>query len=133
MEQLLVIIVFVIIGIGISITLNKENRIWGICVSIAVGTTLLFFAMPYLTEIINTVKDLCNLLDDDIKKWLGIITKISVIALAGEGALALCKDAGESSIAFKLELCVKIIIIAMSMPIVVELAKLLIEVLSQYK
>ena len=133
MEQLLIVVAFIIISLIIVITLNRENRIWGICVSIAVGASLLLLSLSYLTQIVNAVKELCKVLDDDTRKWLEVITKASIVALVGEGVLSLCRDAGESSIAFKLELAIKIVICAMSLPIILELVKLLLEMLSQYQ
>lgn len=131
MEQLLSISAFVTISLIIIITLNRENRIWGICISVVAGISLMLFAVPYLSQIVNTFKELEQGLDPATVRWLGILIKMFIVATLGEGVLATCRDVGESSMAFKLELAIKIILCAMSLPIIMELVGLMLETIKK--
>lgn len=62
-------------------------------------------------------------------EYLGILLKITGIAILTEFAVSICNDSGESAIANKIELGGKIIIISISIPIIVALIELIISIL----
>ena len=62
-------------------------------------------------------------------KFLEILLKITGIAILTEFAVSICKDSGESSIANKIDLGGKVIIISMSIPIISSLLETVIQVL----
>ena len=55
--------------------------------------------------------------------------KITGIAIITEFAVSICTDAGEKAIAAKVEIGSKVVIIAMSIPIISSLLELIIEIL----
>ncbi len=63
------------------------------------------------------------------KEFLGILLKITGIAILTEFAVSICKDLGESSIANKVDLGGKMIIISVSIPIISSLLENVIEIL----
>lgn len=63
------------------------------------------------------------------KNFLGILLKITGIAILTEFAVSICSDAGEKAIASKIEIGSKVIIIAMSLPIITSLLELVIKIL----
>jgi len=62
-------------------------------------------------------------------KFIGILLKITGISILTEYAVSICKDSGESSIANKIDLGGKVIVISISIPVILtsleELTKLL--------
>ena len=62
-------------------------------------------------------------------QFLGILLKITGIAFLTEFAVSVCKDSGETAIASKVDLGGKVIIIAISIPIISSLLETVIKVL----
>ena len=62
-------------------------------------------------------------------QFLGILLKITGIAFLTEFAVSICKDSGEAAIATKVDLAGKILIIAISIPIISSLLESIIKIL----
>ena len=62
-------------------------------------------------------------------QFLGILLKITGIAFLTEFAVSVCKDSGETAIASKVDLGGKVIIIAISSPIISSLLETVVKVL----
>lgn len=62
-------------------------------------------------------------------QFLGILLKITGIAFLTEFAVSVCKDSGETAIASKVDLGGKVIIIAISIPIISSLLETVVKVL----
>ena len=122
-----------IIGIGLLaliliIVIKQYRPEFAIYISIIAGIIILFFAMDKLTNIINLLKDICNQAGVN-NKYLGILIKMTGIAFLAEFAISICKDAGESSLASKVELGSKAIVISMSIPIIHNLLEIILNLM----
>ena len=122
-----------IIGIGllaliIIVILKQYKPEFAIYVSMIAGVLILVLAIQKLTGIINLLQSLANKTYIN-KKFLSILLKITGIAFITEFAVSICSDAGEKAIASKIEIGSKVIIIAMSLPIITSLLELVIEIL----
>ena len=84
--------------------------------------------MEKLSGIINLLQSISDKTYIN-KQFLGILLKITGIAIITEFAGSICTDAGEKAIASKIEIGSKVIIIAMSIPIISSLLELIIEIL----
>ena len=62
-------------------------------------------------------------------EFLGILIKITGIAILSEFTTSICKDAGEGAIATKVDLGGKIIIMSMSIPIISSLLETILKIL----
>ena len=62
-------------------------------------------------------------------QFLGILLKITGIAILTEYSTSICRDTGETAIATKIELGGKIIIIGLSIPIISVLLEAIIKIL----
>ncbi len=62
-------------------------------------------------------------------QFLGILLKITGIAFLTEFAVSVCKDSGETAIASKVDLGGKVIIIAISIPIISSLLETVVKIL----
>ena len=85
-------------------------------------------SMDKLTGIINILTTLSNKTGLN-SEYLGILLKITGIAILTEFGVSICNDAGESAIATKIDLGGKIIIISISIPIIVALLELIVKIL----
>ena len=122
-----------IIGIGlltlvIIVILKQYKPEFAIYVSMIAGVLILVLAIQKLTGIINLLQSLANKTYIN-KSFLSILLKITGIAFITEFAVSICSDAGEKALASKIEIGSKVIIIAMSIPIITSLLELVIEIL----
>ena len=122
-----------IIGIGllaliIIVILKQYKPEFAIYVSMIAGVLILVLAIQKLTGIINLLQSLANKTYIN-QSFLSILLKITGIAFITEFAVSICSDAGEKAIASKIEIGSKVIIIAMSIPIITSLLELVIEIL----
>ncbi len=122
-----------IIGIGlvaliIIILLKQYKPEFAIYISLLAGVLILLLVMDQLTEIILLLQSLASKASIN-SRFLALLLKITGIAFLAEFAVSVCKDAGEGAIASKIEIGSKIIIIAMSIPIISSLLEIILKIL----
>ena len=122
-----------IIGIGLLaliliIVIKQYRPEFAIYISIISGIIIFFYAIDKLTNIIDLLKQICNQSGVN-NKYLGILIKMTGIAFLAEFAISICKDAGESSLANKVELGSKAIVISMSIPIIHNLLEIILKLM----
>ena len=128
MDEIIKIIGIGLIALVIVVILKQYRPEYTIYVSIIAGVLILFLAMEKLYGIINLLQSISDKTYIN-KQFLGILLKITGIAIITEFAVSICADAGEKAIASKIEIGSKVIIIAMSIPIISSLLELIIEIL----
>ena len=122
-----------IIGVGllaliIIIILKQYKPEFTVYVSIIAGAIILFMVIGKIQAIINLLSNLTSKIGTG-SQFLKILLKITGIAILTEFAVSICKDSGETSIASKIDLGGKIIIIIISIPIITALLELVINIL----
>ena len=128
MEEIIKIVGIGLIALVIAIILKQYRPEYAIYISIVAGILILVFIMSKITGIINLLKSISDKTYIN-KQFLSILLKITGIAIITEFAVSICTDAGEKAIASKIEIGSKVIIIAMSIPIISSLLELIIEIL----
>ena len=122
-----------IIGVGliatfINIIIKQYKPEFSVYVALITGAIIIFMFLDKLTILINMINDLSAKAGMN-KDFLGILLKITGIAILTEFCVSVCKDSGETAIANKIDLGGKIIIIAMSIPIIASLLELILKIL----
>ena len=122
-----------IIGIGlvaliIIILLKQYKPEFAIYISLLAGVLIILLVMDQLTQVISLLQSLASKASIN-STFLAILLKITGIAFLAEFAVSVCKDAGEGAIASKMEIGSKIIIIAMSIPIISSLLEIILKIL----
>ncbi len=122
-----------IIGIGlisvvIIILLKQYKPEFAIYISMLTGILIILFVIDDLAGIINLLQSLANKVSIN-NTFLMLLIKITGIAFLSEFAVSICKDAGETAIASKMEIGAKIIIISMSIPIISSLLEIILKIL----
>ena len=128
MEEIIKIVGIGLIALVIAIILKQYRPEYTVYVSIVAGILILMFTMNKITGIINLLKSISDKTYIN-KQLLSILLKITGIAIITEFAVSICTDVGEKAIASKIEIGSKVIIIAMSIPIISSLLELIIEIL----
>lgn len=122
-----------IVGIGlislILIMIIKQYRPeFALYISLIAGAIILYLVLDQITNMINLLKQIANQSGMN-SEFLAILIKMTGIAVLAEFAISICKDAGESAIASKVELGSKAIIISMSIPIIYNLLEVILTIL----
>ena len=122
-----------IIGIGLIaliliIILKQYKPEFVIYVSLIAGAlilTLTFSKISGIIELINSLSSKGSINQEFIK----LLIKITGIAILTEFAVSICKDTGETSIASKIDMGGKVIMVSMSIPIIAGLLETIIKIL----
>lgn len=122
-----------IIGIAflaviIIIILKQYKPEFAMYVSILAGTIILLMSVGKIGGIITILENISAKTKVN-GEFLSILIKITGIAFLTEFAVSVCKDAGETAIASKVDLGGKVIIIAISIPIISALLETVIQIL----
>ena len=110
--------------ITLSAILKQTKPEFAIQVVLIAAVMLFSFVLSLSTTIYDYISELCSI--SGIKsEYLKIVLKIIVISYISEFTASLCRDAGESAVAVKVEMVGKLIITASSLPVFKELISLL--------
>ena len=127
-------LVFKIIGIGmcgtvLALTVKQYRPELAIAVPVLSAAAILLLCVPYLSSVLTMFQNIAE--EAVIDTVYGrVLIKIIGVAYIFQFASDICKDAGESSIAGKIELGGKVVIIALSMPIIYGLLELTSKIIS---
>lgn len=117
-----------LVGLVIIIIVKQYRPEFAIYISLVCGILILLFVMDKLTNVINLIKSVADKTEIN-SSFISLILKITGIAFLTEFAVSVCKDAGESAIASKIEIGSKVIIIFLSIPIISNLLEVIIKIL----
>ena len=117
-----------LIGLILVIVLKQYKPEFTIYISLLVGAIILIMVIDKLAGIIDILANLSAKANIN-SEFLGILIKITGIAFLTEFAVSICKDSGETAIASKIDLGGKIMIVAISVPILSALLELVVKIL----
>ena len=111
-----------IIGIGlislvITIIVKQYKPEFAVYISLIAGALILMLVFDKLSEVIKLLNNLASKSAIN-SKFISLLIKITGIAILTEFAVSICKDSGETAIANKMDIGGKIMIIAVSVPII---------------
>ncbi|MDO4744416.1 MAG: stage III sporulation protein AD [Clostridia bacterium] len=123
--------IFKIAGLGLAaVVLAVFIKNWkpelAMQVSLAAAVIIFLMVLPYLKAVVVMFQDISEQIGLE-SKYLSLVLKVIGIAYVAQFAAELCRDAGETSVASKIEFAGKVIIMTLSMPVVYSL----LEVVSQ--
>ena len=123
-----------IIGIGLValiliIVIKQYKPEFALYISIAAGLIIFFLVMDKLSGIIDLLMNLSNKANIN-QDFIIILLKITGIAILSEFAISVCKDAGEAAIASKIDFGAKIIMVAISIPIIASLLEMILKIMT---
>lgn len=118
-----------IVAIGITaavlaVVLRKEKPEYAVTVSIACGLVILALVLNDLRAVLDTVKSV-SVKSGISEQYIIMMVKIIGIAYLTEFAASIANDAGEGSIASKIQFAGKVSIIILSTPLFLSLLNLI--------
>lgn len=128
MSEIVKIIAIGMIALIVIIIIKQYRPEFAVYISIIAGILILMLALQKMGNIVSLIQEISEKSGVN-GKFLSILLKITGISILAEFAVSICKDSGESSIASKIEMGSKVIIIAMSIPIISSLLELMLEIL----
>lgn len=122
-----------IIGVGlialITIIIIKQYKPeFALYISIIAGAIILYLIIDKLEGIIDLLKSVSDK-SGVSSEFLTLLLKMTGIAFLAEFAISICKDSGENSIANKIEIGTKVVVISMSIPIISNLLDVILKLL----
>lgn len=106
-----------------AFALRAAHRQAGAAVALAAGLMLFFFAVSYLSGAAEAMKSLSRksgIGEESVKLMLKLLS----IAYLSEFSAQVCRDAGEDGLAAKAALCGKTLLLAQTLPLILEIGEL---------
>ena len=95
---------------------------------IASGVVCFLFCIPYIESLLDYIRELSSRVDD-ANKYVGVTTKIVVVASFCEFSSQICADAGENYLSSKIEFAGKIFIVSLCAPEFLKLISVVIDMI----
>lgn len=127
-DSMVKIVIVAIISIIFILILKPHNEHISLLLTLITSILIFLCIIPYLNSVLNMFKDFSVYVDYETI-YLDVVLKIICISYICEVGVELCKDAGISSIASKIELGGKVLIMVVSIPIIQEVLKTVVTIL----
>ncbi len=109
-----------IIGTVLSLTLKKQSPEFSLLIGIITGILIFLFLFDPICDVIDLLRQMADTAGISMT-YMGIVLKVIGIAYIAEFGVQLCLDAGAGSIASKIELGGKVLIMLVSAPVLLAL------------
>ena len=113
-----------VVGTLLALQFKSGKREYGIYVSLAVSLFLFLCMLSRLEIFVQTVKKIADYIKLDAGQ-MSILLKMAGVTYVAEFASGICKDAGYQNIAVQIEIFTKLTILAIGMPVLLALLKLI--------
>lgn len=113
-----------VVGTLLALQFKSGKSEYGIYVSLAVSLFLFLCMLSRLEIFVQTVKKIADYIKLDAGQ-MGILLKMAGVTYVAEFASGICKDAGYQNIAVQIEIFTKLTILAIGMPVLLALLKLI--------
>ncbi|MDV4152170.1 stage III sporulation protein AD [Clostridium sp. AL.422] len=126
--EILKIVSFALAALFMFLLIKDKRSDIAILVSLVAGVMLFLSIITSITDIISFIKDISAKANIDIV-YIGVVLKILAISYLATFCCEICKDAGASSIASKVEFSAKILILSLAIPILMAVLQSILQIL----
>jgi len=105
-------------GMCLSLILRQYNKEMAMMISIVSSILMMLFLLDHIQSFLEIIASYVNRIQGG-NLYISILIKILLTAYTADLTAQLCRDAGETSIASKIELAGKIIICLIASPVIV--------------
>jgi len=122
-----------IVAIGLvstilALTVKKQSPEMAIIISIAASILIFVVIFPRLTAVISVLQSISERIDTR-SNYIDVVLRIIGISYIAEFGSEICKDAGQTSLASKIDLGGKIIIMTIAAPIILSLIDVILSIM----
>ncbi len=125
------IIQVVVIGLTaavLAVIIKQQRQDIGLLISLAAGTIIFLMVLSNVNAVVEAVNNMVNKSNLDTV-YVTTVLKVIGIAYIAEFGSQICKDAGETAIASKIEMGGKILIMILALPILTALLEVITKIL----
>lgn len=122
--EVLKISAFAIISVVVIVLIKQEKKEIGVTISILVAVLIATYAILKLSDVTQLIYSLVTNAGINIK-YFEIILKVIGIAYIVELTKDICMDAGEKALASKVEMAGKMMMVAMTLPIITSVVEVI--------
>ena len=126
--EIIQIVAFAFVALFIYLTISERKPQIAMFVVLAAALMIFLAIMGQLQQIIDFIINIAEQAKIDTV-YIGIVMKILAIAYLASFCSEICKDAGAGTIASKVELAGKIMILALSVPILLAVLDSILKIL----
>ncbi|SHJ59623.1 stage III sporulation protein AD [Clostridium cavendishii DSM 21758] len=126
--EIIKVIAFCLVAVFLYVFLKDKKPDVAIQISIVSGVLIFLFLLPKINEVITFINTISQKAGVDLL-YIGVIFKILAIAYLASFCSELCKDAGANSLGAKVEFSAKILILALSIPILMAVLDSILKIL----
>lgn len=126
--EIIKIVSFALVALMIFMLLGERKKELAVLITIIAGAIIFLALIDKLSEIINFIYTIADKANIDMV-YIGIVLKILAIAYLSSFCSEICKDAGATSIASKVEFAGKILILALAIPILMAVLNSILQIL----
>lgn len=111
------VLAFAIVVVVLTVTVRRERPEMAVLISIFAGVVILIKILAPLGEAVGALSDLAVKAQVE-RYYLDTVLRIVGIAYLAEFGAQVCRDAGEGSLAGKVELAGKVLIVVLAVPVI---------------
>jgi stage III sporulation protein AD len=126
--EIIQIVAVSIIAVILAVLIRQYRPEIALQISVVTGLLIFLMVIFRLAAVLDELRSFTGRLNIDTV-YISTIFRIIGIAYIAEFGAQVCKDAGESSIASKIELAGKVIILVLAVPILMALMELIIQII----
>lgn len=126
--EIIQIVAISIIAVVLAVVIRQYRPELALQISVVTGLLIFFVVIFKMASVLDTLRAFTGRMNIDTV-YISTIFRIVGIAYIAEFGAQVCKDAGENSIASKIELAGKVIILVLAIPILMALMELIIEII----
>ncbi|SHH37263.1 stage III sporulation protein AD [Clostridium grantii] len=110
------VVSFAFIALAVIVTIRKERQDLAIQISLVAGILIFIFMITKISSVLQLLQELAIKANIDFI-YLDVVFKILGISYLASFCSEICRDAGESNLASKVEFAGKILILVLAIPI----------------
>lgn len=122
------IVIVGIIATVLAVLLREERPEIAVVISIVTGLVIFIFIISKLNSVMSVLKYFAAKANIDVL-YFSTILKVIAIAYITEFGAQICRDAGEGTIASKVEFAGKVLIMVLAIPILAALMDIMIKII----
>lgn len=126
--EIIQIVIIGIISTIIILLLKDERPEIAMELSLIAGITIFLMMISRITVVIQALQQIAAKVNIEFT-YINIVLKIIAIAYIASFGIEICKDAGQTSIAGKIEMAGKILIIALAIPILMAVMDMVLKIM----
>ncbi|HZK25851.1 MAG TPA: stage III sporulation protein AD [Oscillospiraceae bacterium] len=124
--EIIQIVAFALIATFMVVVVRETKPVYAMLIAVAAGVIIFLRVAVYLSTVLQMLLDM-TLRANISLVYLNTLLKILGIAYLAEFGAQICRDAGESIIAGKVEFAGKMLILVMAMPLLVAVLETIIK------